>query len=158
MTKEEVLNKPIPVLVGFLTNIYEDCQCTCACKFETWIEDSSDEEHAKRYAREHENKCKQNGIYDNCVERIVFERVLCAVKKETPQKILFNKNNDGIFCPRCLNCLGSYYVRRRCHTEQRYCPFCGQGLDWNCNNRDEIGLKSSYTIIDEIDPSKGKGE
>lgn len=147
MTKEEALNKPIPVLVGFLANIYEDCQCTCYCKFEAWIDGGWDEEDAKRYAREHENKCKKNGIYDNCVERIAFERVLNATKKEIPKKVLFNKNTDDVQCPLCHEFLGNYSVRRRYETEYTYCPFCGQRLDWKIEDENSGDENNDHSVV-----------
>ena len=131
MTKEEAQNKPVPLLVGYLTDIYEDCQCTCRCKVEAWMyDDSRDEEFVKRFALEDEIRCKQQGIYDDCVERIAFERVLNATKKEIPKKVLFNKNTNDVQCPLCHEFLGNYSVRRRYETEYTYCPFCGQRLDW----------------------------
>lgn len=126
MTYKEVQCASLPTLVAFLTEIYEDCQCPCRCKAETYYE-SCWNGHGERWAKEDERKCKKEGRFENCPERLAFERVMDAVKKQIPKKPNVEEHHN--YCPTCgqdqedeSEGVNVYYD---------YCFNCGQRLDWS---------------------------
>lgn len=52
-----------------------------------------------------------------------------AIEKQTPKKI--ERRDNHSFCPNCNFCLGNIEVRLRYHTAQKFCPDCGQALNWS---------------------------
>ena len=75
------LNKPLPVLVGYLTAINADCECPCFCKKEVWLAEGCDDEEAAEWAEDYKIECIAKDDYDDCIKRQVFERVIEALNK-----------------------------------------------------------------------------
>ena len=86
MKESEILNKPLPVLVGYLTALNADCQCPCYCKKEVWLAEGCGYEAADEYADDYKTKCMRKDEYDDCIQRQVYERVIEAIRKEVEQK------------------------------------------------------------------------
>lgn len=61
---------------------------------------------------------KSNYRYD--VE--LYELAISALEKQIPKN---PDLDDGVYCPCCLHEFKSHY------DETRYCPNCGQALDWS---------------------------
>ena len=79
---KRIKEMPLPLCVGYLATIYEDCQCCCYCKKESWLSYGAfSESDSEKIAQEYELKCKNNGTWEKCAERIAFERVMEAVKQ-----------------------------------------------------------------------------
>ena len=122
MTKREIENAPLPILVGYLVSIYGDCDCECLCKPEIYCEWKSTD--GEKESRRMERVCKEIGKYDNCIERAAYERVMEAVMKQVPKKVA---ETCGIYS--CTSCHMAHDRRKKRYL--KYCPNCGQRLDWS---------------------------
>lgn len=75
-------------------------------------------EEAKAFFEEDlkDGKCSYN-----CPECNAMELAISALEKQIPKK---PDLDDGVYCPCCLHEFKSHY------DETRYCPNCGQAIDW----------------------------
>lgn len=134
---EIIKEMPLPYIVGYLANIHPDIRCTGECFEECWLGDDSSLNFAKKEAHENKGKCKQNGVWDKCPERLAFEIVLKAVNKMIEQKPIYSADSydidgklifDTAFCPTCNHEFEVDY-----DNDKKHCPECGQALDWRDN-------------------------
>lgn len=82
---------------------------------------------------------KQNGGYCNGVsEAMKFNDIaLSAIRKQIPSKVKLTFYNG--YCPNCKLALGTAFVKESLQTGiNRFCPYCGQALDWSENEDDDI--------------------
>ena len=137
MTYEEVKNAPLNVLVGYLTALYEDYNCPCRCKWETYCGDKSfDTDYRRQDHAEFERKRCIGGDsyegqdYSTCPQRLAYERVMEAVEKQVPKKYHRTRTIEQVIggaretvCPSCLG------VTVTCENQfPKYCAWCGSAL------------------------------
>lgn len=82
---ERVRNEPLVKLLGMIAGLCQDVDCTCVCKAETWMNEyetsQKDIELSRKLATEKEIECKKEGRYENCPQRIAYERCEYVLKK-----------------------------------------------------------------------------
>ena len=69
-----------------------------------------------------EEDLKDGKCSDNCPECNAMELAISALEKQIPKK---PDLDGGVYCPCCLHEFKENY------DETRYCPNCGQALDWS---------------------------
>lgn len=141
MNTHDAKTLPLNVLLGYLTSLYEDWDCTCDCQYETLLDNNHRDlnkpaviysKYAAEYAERQREECKKDGCscgwrswetetpYEDCPERIAYERIKVVLDKETPRQVI-----DPIkewICPTCDNHIIGI--------QGNYCPICGQRLEW----------------------------
>lgn len=87
--------------------------------------------YARKGADAHELHFSLNDVINNVngLKGIDGDAISKAVEKLIPKKI--ERRDNHSFCPNCNFCLGNIEVRLRYHTAQKFCPDCGQALDWS---------------------------
>lgn len=143
MKVEEVKKKPLNILLGFIADLYADISCECLCKEEVY---ACDDEWVKigykRVVEEKITKCKTEGNYENCPQRIAFERIKEATDKQTQKKPIHETvTNDVQGFPyedvyvRCPSCGNRFYSiidgEIVAGKKTNYCSECGQRIDWS---------------------------
>ena len=68
-----------------------------------------------------EEDLKDGKCSDNCPECNAMELAISALEKQIPKK---PDLDDGVYCPCCLH-------EFKVYSATRYCPNCGQALDWS---------------------------
>lgn len=68
------------------------------------------------------NTIKHGCIYRDKRGGIALQIAIEAIEKQIPKK---PDLDGGVYCPCCLREFKSHY------DETRYCPNCGQALDWS---------------------------
>ena len=131
MTYEEAKTKPLNKLVGYLVELYEDCDCCCQCHMSNWRDD---DEFWVKHSQKTAERCKSEGLYNQCAERIAYKRVMAACEKQMMKKPNIEKMSYySVFkCPSCNTKLISKF-KDDSYTgkKERYCHVCGQALDWS---------------------------
>lgn len=69
------------------------------------------------------------GCCSNDPEYVACHIAINAIEKQTPKKI--ERRDDHSFCPNCHFCRGNIEVLLRYKTAEKFCPDCGQALDWS---------------------------
>lgn len=78
------------------------------------------------------NHLKNNRNYMGVAEQEVFEMAIDVLNKQIPKKPI-KKNGYSVYtCPTCEE----LYSRRVVMSWEKYCPDCGQALDWSVKNND----------------------
>lgn len=140
MNTHDAKTLPLNVLLGFLTSLYSDWDCTCNCQYETQLDNNHRDDrpaviyskNAVDWANIQREECKKNGCYwgwrsnvetetpyEDCPERIAYERIKEALEKDIAKSVL--RVDEYFLCPTCQSWVnGNDY----------YCTQCGQKLDW----------------------------
>ena len=82
-------------------------------------------------------RCNEDGVWEKyepymtieCPTVEDFEYLKAAMEKQHKEKVILTE--DNCFCPRCnFDMMGVYDYPENAETDPKYCPECGQALDW----------------------------
>lgn len=85
MTIEEAKALPLNECVGYLAQLYEDCECIVECFPEAYCNWKMTDKEMQIRADKKKAQCIRHGEYNNCPTRIIMQRVLDCVNTSKEQ-------------------------------------------------------------------------
>lgn len=119
--------------LALLTLLYEDSDCICECYADLY-DYVDDAEKRTQYANERAEKCKARNEYEECPQRIAYQRILDALERNG------RNENELLPCPFCggeatmHDSCESWVECNRCGARTKMCA-CREGAVEHWNRR-----------------------